>query len=154
MKSIIENTRLDSVPAEDAQGERPPRRGFLSQLAALGAAAMLPGGESFAQSAQAHAVQTARGKPFRIDVHHHLIPPSYLAEMASRRVGSTVGWTPAKSIEDMDKSGIAVSILSLIQPGVWLGDAAQARRLARGPRGRSPARPTCRSTTLHDSTSE
>ena len=69
----------------------------------------------------------ARRKPHRIDVHHHIVPPSYLAEFASRRVGSAVPWTPELSIEDMDKSGIAISILSLIQPGVWLGEITQAR---------------------------
>ncbi len=40
-------------------------------------------------------------------------------------------WTPAKSIEDMDKSGIATSLVSLTQPQVWFGDAAIARRLIR-----------------------
>ena len=108
-----------------------PRRDFLGKLAALGAAAMLPGGESLAQEHKAHAVHAARGKPFRIDVHHHIVPPNYMAEIASRRLGAPAPWTPELSIQDMDKSGIAVSILSLIQPGVWLGDAAQARRLAR-----------------------
>jgi len=75
----------------------------------------------------------ARGvpRPHRIDVHHHVVPPSYLAEIAGRRTGSTAQWTPDRSIEDMDKSGIARSVLSLIQPGVWFGDIAQARRLAR-----------------------
>jgi len=69
--------------------------------------------------------------PHRIDVHHHVVPPSYLAEIASRRIGSTAQWTPELSLEDMDKSGIAKSVLSLIQPGVWFGDIDQARRLAR-----------------------
>jgi predicted TIM-barrel fold metal-dependent hydrolase len=73
----------------------------------------------------------ARVKPYRIDVHHHVVPPSYLAEIAARRIGSAGHWTPELSIEDMDTSGIAKSVLSLIQPGVWFGDADQARRLAR-----------------------
>ena len=73
----------------------------------------------------------ARVKPYRIDVHHHVVPPSYLAEIASRRIGATAQWTPELSIEDMDRSGIAKSVLSLIQPGVWFGDVDEARRLAR-----------------------
>ncbi len=106
-----------------------PRRDFLGRLAALGAAAILPPAEAFAQKRKAGG--TTRTRPHRIDVHHHILPPAYMGEIASRRLGATVQWSPARSIEDMDKSGIATSIVSLVQPGVWLGDAAQARRLAR-----------------------
>lgn len=80
----------------------------------------------------AHASGAGRAPgPHRIDVHHHVVPPSYLAEVASRRSGSAAHWSPGLSIEDMDRSGIAKSVLSLIQPGVWFGDIGQARRLAR-----------------------
>jgi 6-methylsalicylate decarboxylase len=102
----------------------PPRRKFLTGLAALGASALIPGAEAASKAA-------ARGKPRRIDVHHHILPPSYMSTIASRRLGSMVEWTPGKSIEDMDKNGIATSVMSLVQPGVWLGDIAQARQLAR-----------------------
>jgi len=102
----------------------PPRRRFLTGLAALGASALIPGAEAASQAA-------ARGNPRRIDIHHHILPPGYMSAIASRRLGSTVEWTPGKSIEDMDRNGIATSIMSLIQPGVWLGDTAQARQLAR-----------------------
>lgn len=71
------------------------------------------------------------GQRHRIDVHHHVVPPAYLAQIASRRIGAPALWTPELSIEDMDRSGIAKSVLSLIQPGVWFGDVAEARRLAR-----------------------
>ena len=41
-------------------------------------------------------------------------------------------WSPALSLEDMDKSGIATSILSIAQPGVWYGNNVdEARTLAR-----------------------
>ena len=40
-------------------------------------------------------------------------------------------WTPARSLEDMDQNGIAMSMLSLMQPGVWFGDVALGRRIAR-----------------------
>ena len=75
--------------------------------------------------------ESRAGRPHRIDVHHHVVPPSYLAEIASRRIGAPAQWTPEQSIEDMDGSGIAKSVLSLIQPGVWFGDTDEARRLAR-----------------------
>ena len=109
-----------------------PRRDFFGKLAALGAAAMLPG-ELMAQAAAQHAGHhaAAHRKAHRIDVHHHIMPPAYMSEIAAARLGSAAKWTAEMSIEDMDKSGIAKSVLSLIQPSVWLGDVTQARRLAR-----------------------
>ena len=79
----------------------------------------------------AKSTRRAARPAHRIDVHHHVVPPAYLAEIASRHTGSAAQWSPGLSIEDMDRSGIAKSVLSLIQPGVWFGDVAQARRLAR-----------------------
>ena len=99
----------------------PPRRDFLGKLAALGASAMLPG-ELMAQ---------AGAKAHRIDVHHHLMYPGYLEEVGGRRAGSTFKWSPAMSIEDMDKSGIAVSVLSLIQPGAVTNEVEKGRKIAR-----------------------
>ncbi len=99
-----------------------PRRGFLGKLAALGAAALLPG-ELMAQGAK-----KAPAKPYRIDVHHHLMYPGYLDDVGERR---TFKWSPEMSLEDMDKSGIAVSVLSLIQPSASTADAEKARKVAR-----------------------
>jgi predicted TIM-barrel fold metal-dependent hydrolase len=50
-----------------------------------------------------------------------------------RRVGPPPPqWTPALSLEEMDKSGIATAILSAVQPGVWYGDnIEESRRLSR-----------------------
>src|SRR5258708_15382803 len=92
----------------------PPRRGFLSRLAALGAAAVLPG-ELMAQGAK-KAPAAARGKPYRIDVHHHLMYPGYLQDAGRLRAGSTFKWSPDMPIEDIDKRGVAVSLMSPIQP--------------------------------------
>ena len=99
-----------------------PRREFLGRLAALGAAAMLPG----------ELLAASKPKPFRIDVHHHLIPPGYLEEVGARRQGGGgVKWSPELSIEDMDKNGIAKSVISLVQPAVWFGEVELGRKLAR-----------------------
>ena len=73
-----------------------------------------------------------------IDVHHHIMPPIY-AEVVGPRFKArnehnavqVLNWTPARSIEAMDRHGIAVSITSISTPGVWFGDIAQAKRLAR-----------------------
>ena len=101
-----------------------PRRRFLSGLAALGAGALLPGCQT--------AGAGAGGKPFRIDVHHHIAPPSYSAALKAMMRGHAK-WSPQASIEDMDKSGIATSITSLINPGMqaWMGDMAGSRKIAR-----------------------
>jgi predicted TIM-barrel fold metal-dependent hydrolase len=40
-------------------------------------------------------------------------------------------WTPEKSLEDMDRAGVATSILSVTIPGVWLGDVEKSRQLTR-----------------------
>jgi predicted TIM-barrel fold metal-dependent hydrolase len=107
-----------------------PRRHFLGKLAALGASAMLPR-ELMAQAAAKAA--SSQGKLFRIDVHHHLVPPGYLDAVAGQRQGGggRVKWSPAASIEDMDRSGIALSVISLIQPAASSADAALSQRLAR-----------------------
>jgi predicted TIM-barrel fold metal-dependent hydrolase len=73
-----------------------------------------------------------------IVVHHHHIPPFYLAENRERIAGSRGGqisdawlnWTPERAIEAMDKSGVATAVLSLSSPGVWFGEATTARLTA------------------------
>jgi predicted TIM-barrel fold metal-dependent hydrolase len=102
-----------------------PRRTFLGGLAVLGASILFS-----RRSAAAQARATAPG---RVDVHHHLSPPSYIAELGPKHLLSTptLGWTPAKAIEDMDGAGVATSITSITTPGLWFGDDSIARRLAR-----------------------
>jgi predicted TIM-barrel fold metal-dependent hydrolase len=107
----------------------PARRQFLAGGAAalgLGSAAAL--GRVLPAAAQAPAKT-------RIDVHHHFIPQFHVDAMTApgRRMGPPPPkWTPALSLEDMDKSGIATSILSIAQPGVWYGNnVEESRRLSR-----------------------
>jgi predicted TIM-barrel fold metal-dependent hydrolase len=71
-----------------------------------------------------------RGTSHRIDVHHHLFPPAYRTAIGNLAAAQPA-WSPAQSIEEMDKGGIAISVLSVSSPGVWLGDNEQGRRLAR-----------------------
>jgi 6-methylsalicylate decarboxylase len=104
-----------------------PRRAFVAGLAvSLGATAFLPR----RSGAQATA---GSGPPHRIDVHHHLAPPAYIAALAPKQVlqPPSRNWTPARSLEDMDKAGVATAITSVTTPGVWFGDSAGGRRLAR-----------------------
>ena len=73
----------------------------------------------------------------RIDVHHHILPPRYVAEVGDARIGPlivagrTPDWSPERSIEAMDRNGIATAVTSISAPGLWFGDARAARDLAR-----------------------
>jgi predicted TIM-barrel fold metal-dependent hydrolase len=76
--------------------------------------------------------------PHRIDTHHHIYPPGYVAQERDRiqktthaLFGRLLEWTPARAVEVMDKSGIATAIASISAPGIWFGDSARARRTAR-----------------------
>src|SRR5260221_12076929 len=73
--------------------------------------------------------------PRRIDVHVHLIPPSYgEAVYAAGRVpaiGRYPEWTPQLALDLMDAQGIEVALTSLAQPGVGFGGEVSARVLAR-----------------------
>jgi 6-methylsalicylate decarboxylase len=103
-----------------------PRREFLGTLAALGATALMPGVAAFAQTPMA-------AKPHRIDVHYHFSSPGFIAAITSRKTGQRplMEWTPAKAIEAMDRGGVATSMASISEPGVWFGDSNEARVLAR-----------------------
>lgn len=117
---------IHTVSAENGLSQS--RRKFLVGLAALGATALLPKARAAAQTQAA-----APARPFRIDTHHHFSPPGFVAEIVARNTGQRplMEWTVQKSLEDMDKSGVATSILSISEPGVWFGDHAAARKLAR-----------------------
>ncbi len=73
----------------------------------------------------------------RIDVHHHILPPNYVARIGSDRIGpmivagKTPVWTPQHSIEAMNRNGIEKAITSISAPGLWCSDAAQTRALTR-----------------------
>src|SRR5918912_1041889 len=86
--------------------------------------------------------------PGRIDVHHHILPPAYMAGLRQAGLDRSRGidfppWRPEDSLEFMDGQGIAAAVLSLSTPGVAFGGsaggagvstgahAAAARRLAR-----------------------
>src|SRR6266851_4807819 len=113
------------IVADSLRHSLPPRRRFLAGLAALGASSFIYKDEIEAQ--------TPSAAPHRIDVHNHVAPPNYIAELARKGQvqAGLQGWTPAKALEDMDRAGVATSITSISPPGIWFGDDAAARRLAR-----------------------
>ena len=73
----------------------------------------------------------------RIDVHHHILPPEYVATVGDDRIGPlilsgrTPEWTPDMSIEAMERNGIATAVTSISAPGLWFGDREETRHLSR-----------------------
>jgi 6-methylsalicylate decarboxylase len=83
---------------------------------------------------------TAPAKPHRIDVHHHFFPPEYVGPLTRWAKANSIGaavqkaqneWTIPGTIEEMDRTKLATAVLSTSTPGVYFGDAGEARTLAR-----------------------
>jgi len=96
------------------------RRTFLKRLAAAGAAAgaasLIPGaGGAFGQD-RVNKVNVRGGA---IDVHHHFLPPGQTVNRA---------WSPQMSLDQMDKFGISVAILSMTQNGELLYNGTEKGR--------------------------
>ena len=101
------------------------RREFLAGgIAALGLGAFAAGRNAAAQA-----------KPHRIDVHHHVSPPSWLDAVKKAKLDNPpmVNWSPQKSLDDMDQAGIATAIVSPTTPQVNFldHDKDAAARIAR-----------------------
>jgi len=73
--------------------------------------------------------------PHRIDVHHHLFPPPFVAQLFEHQHylsrGVAAHWTPQVSIEDMDEAGVATAITSITAPGFGLVKADLLRHITR-----------------------
>jgi predicted TIM-barrel fold metal-dependent hydrolase len=102
------------------------RRHFMA-----GATAMAAVGLAAPERAAAQTAEPA--KPYRIDVHHHLSPPTYIAASNADNFGDPLmkNWTPEKTIADMDKAGVAVAMLSVTTPALNFTSGEPARKLAR-----------------------
>lgn len=73
--------------------------------------------------------------PRRIDVHHHVTPPSYVTAAAQITYGNAprMSWSLERSLEDMDKGGVATAIISLPHPvTIWPEPKDKQRALAAG----------------------
>jgi predicted TIM-barrel fold metal-dependent hydrolase len=77
------------------------------------------------------------GKGRRIDVHHHILPPAYVATVGETAIGApapnkaTPKWTVASSLEAMDRNDIGAAVVSISAPGILLNDTKATSRLAR-----------------------
>src|SRR4029078_10197411 len=74
----------------------------------------------------------------RIDIHQHFVSPSFLAFLGAKNAVSAVpgfaawkDYSPARAVEARERVGTQPAMLSITAPGVWFGDAQEARKLAR-----------------------
>jgi 6-methylsalicylate decarboxylase len=111
------------------------RRGFLAGSAAVGAGAVGASGVGISAAVLgpgAAKAQAAAAPARRIDVHHHFMPAFHREVLIANRGGAIPpAWTVEGSLQDMDKAGVSTAMLSIMQPGIWFGNDAQGRRLAR-----------------------
>jgi predicted TIM-barrel fold metal-dependent hydrolase len=100
------------------------RRNFVAGAAALAAIGL-------GKAADAQTAETT--KPYRIDIHHHLSPPTYIAASNANNFGDILmkNWTPEKTLADMDAAGVAVAMLSVTTPALNFTSGEAARKLAR-----------------------
>jgi len=115
------------------------RRDFLARaLATLGLSTV-----AFGRGRDLIAQPRLQQPGHRIDLHHHFGPPTWVAAMREagqlRSPANPMGllspanttWTAEQTLEDLDRGGGAAAIISITNPGLYLGDRAQARQLAR-----------------------
>ena len=82
------------------------RRDVLSGFAAVAASAALPGAPAIAQTPAKPAANAGR-----IDVHRHFVPPGHLVDPKRNYLNERS--TIPKQLEDMDRSGVSLSVMSL-----------------------------------------
>lgn len=75
-------------------------------------------------------------EPYRIDVHHHIVPADYIAGLEKIGITNSLGkafpeWSAKTSLDLMDANGIKAAVVSLSAPGVFFGKAGHAAGLAR-----------------------
>jgi predicted TIM-barrel fold metal-dependent hydrolase len=104
------------------------RRTVLKHAAAIGAGAALSTSSVLAAMPRVDS-NPKRG---RIDVHHHMLPPFYMdLRRAVPDVGAMPTWSPAKSVDDMEKNNVTTAMLSLAVSGVTFDVGEAGRALAR-----------------------
>ena len=120
---------LDFPGAGESHHASTSRRDLLKAFTAAGAGALLSGSALLAQDGQPN--------PRRIDMHHHFQIELGGGGGGRGRGGGGRSWTPAESIDQMDKHGIAFAMLSHPGNGDQVFDGtpkgtALARRINEG----------------------
>jgi predicted TIM-barrel fold metal-dependent hydrolase len=102
------------------------RRSFLTGAAAVAGTAAF-GGVDLISSAGAQA------SPHRIDVHHHISPPSWVEALKKAGKSNPIveNWNVGKSLADMDKAGVATAMVSPTTPQLGFLAQEDGARVAR-----------------------
>src|SRR3954468_17223822 len=102
------------------------RRGFLTGAAAVSATAALGGSALFSSA-------SAQTKPHRIDVHHHISPPTWVEALKKAGKSNPIveNWNVGKSLADMDKAGVATAMVSPTTPQLGFLAKEDGARVAR-----------------------
>ncbi len=97
------------------------RRSFLGAAASMGALAATG------------CATTGASNNKRIDVHHHISPPEWVAALKKSKLDTPPvnNWTPQRSLDDMDKAGVTTAITSPTLPAVSFLPPAEAAAVAR-----------------------
>jgi predicted TIM-barrel fold metal-dependent hydrolase len=93
------------------------RRSFLKSFGAFGAATALSAPAAWAQGSSPAPSTT---KPHRIDVHHHMFPPFVQELWKKENVRTTpvvMRWTLDATLDQMDRAGVATTVLSVLAAG-------------------------------------
>jgi predicted TIM-barrel fold metal-dependent hydrolase len=72
--------------------------------------------------------------PYRIDIHHHIAPPTWLKAFQAWQPGPTpmARWSAQASLDDMDAAGVAKAIVSITAPATFpMAGVEASRRMAR-----------------------
>jgi predicted TIM-barrel fold metal-dependent hydrolase len=97
------------------------RREFLTSVAAAGVGTLIPAERIFSQT-----------KSVRIDVHHHIVPPSLLQALGTQRLGgASANWNINQALEAMDQGGVSTGMTSIAPAGDPFSDRSTAVRLCR-----------------------
>jgi hypothetical protein len=129
-ESVILNTSKRRLSAACGCCIRPFTANTVSRRRVLGCGA---GAVATAAVASFRAKSFAQSTPRRIDVHHHFASPSWLQAMDLISADDPViaNWSVQKSLDDMDKGGVATAILSGNVPQVRPLGSEAATRIAR-----------------------
>lgn len=115
LKMDVKGKAIDTLAHIRSEIPAIPRRKFILSAAAFAAGVFEPFHKSIAQTSS---------KSRNVDFHHHFGPPKWCSFLASKNVlhPSWNGWTPAKSLEELDRANVATAMISITYPGIWLGE--------------------------------
>jgi len=74
--------------------------------------------------------------PYRIDIHHHILPKEYLLSLKNVGITTAGGvifpkWNLDNSLSFMDQQNIATTFFSISAPGIYFGNSDKTQELAR-----------------------